>query len=139
MPSNWSATRAKGHSIGLSKSRRRRSEPDATMSQSAAETRPSIILILPSTRSTPSAKPARPISRARPMRAEHGAADAQRAAVIRPVRAGGDRGAGARQDRRLQAQGDLGRWTRSARLSQRRQEAGNRAGGGGAGPQNLRG
>ena len=48
---------------------------------------------------------------------QHGAAHAQRAAVVRPVRARGDRGAGARQDRGLQAQGYLGRRTSPARLS----------------------
>ena len=40
---------------------------------------------------------------------EHGTADAECASLVRPVRAGGDRRAGARQDRGLQAQGDLGR------------------------------
>ena len=48
---------------------------------------------------------------------QHGTADPQRAAVLRPVRARGDRRAGARQDRRLQAQGHLGRRTGPARLS----------------------
>ena len=60
-------------------------------------------------------------------------------ALLRPVRAGGDRRAGARQDRRLQAQGDLGWRTNPARLSQRRQEAGDRSGGRRAGPQDFRG
>ena len=44
---------------------------------------------------------------------QHGAAHAQCAAVLCPVRARGDRGAGARQDRGLQAQGHLGRRARS--------------------------
>ena len=47
---------------------------------------------------------------------QHGPAHAQRAALLRPVRARGDRRAGARQDRGLQAQGHLGRRTRAARL-----------------------
>ena len=44
-------------------------------------------------------------------------------ALFRPVRARGDRRARARQDRRLQAQGHLGRGTDPARLPQRRQKA----------------
>ena len=51
-------------------------------------------------------------------------------ALLCSVRARGNRRAGARQDRGLQAQGPLGRRTRATRLSLYRQEARNRARGG---------
>jgi site-specific DNA recombinase len=49
---------------------------------------------------------------------QHGAAHAQRAVVLCPVRARADRGVGARQDRGLQAQGPLGRGPGPARYAQ---------------------
>ena len=53
---------------------------------------------------------------------QHGAAHAQCAVVLCAVRARADRGAGARQDRGLQAQGPLGRRPGPARLCGRGQE-----------------
>src|ERR1700731_2861825 len=64
---------------------------------------------------------------------QHGPAHAECATLLCPVRARGDRRAGARQDRGLQAQGPLGRRTRAARLSLHRQEARRGARGGGGG------
>src|SRR5437667_11668386 len=53
---------------------------------------------------------------------QHGAAHAQCAAVLCPIRTGADRGAGAGQDRGLQAQGHLGRGPGPARLCRGGQE-----------------
>ena len=53
---------------------------------------------------------------------QHGSAHSQRAAVLRPVRARGDRGTGPRQDRGLQGKGHLGRWADPAWLCQREKE-----------------
>ena len=70
---------------------------------------------------------------------KHGAADPQRPAVLRAVRTRGYWRARPGQDRRLEAQGALGRRSGAAGLPQRRQEAGGRAGRGGARSEDLRG
>ncbi len=69
---------------------------------------------------------------------QHGAADPQRAAVLRPVRAGGHGRAHPRQDRGLQAQGHLGRRHRAARLCAQGSQAHGRRDRGGDRPADLR-
>ena len=70
---------------------------------------------------------------------QHGAAHAERAAVVRPVRARGHRRAHPRQDRREQAQGDLDGRGRAARLPGRGPSAARRRGARRPRPGDLRG